>query len=113
MVPAARPDFQPTRAPMNAPERIAFLPDMQAQADSRELPIDAVGVGGVRYPVTIRDGGRLLPTVATLRMTVGLPATAKGTHMSRFIELLEAQGAALDQAGFKRILLEMLERLEA
>src|SRR5512147_568130 len=86
MVRPARPDFQPTRANMNAPERIAFLPDMQAQADSRDLPIDAVGVGRVRYPMTIRDADRLLPTVATLSMTVGLPAAAKGTHMSRFIE---------------------------
>jgi GTP cyclohydrolase FolE2 len=98
---------------MNAPEKIAFLPDMQAQADSRDLPIDAVGVGRVRYPMTIRDGNRLAPTVATLSLTVGLPATAKGTHMSRFIELLEAQTEALDQAGFKRILLDMLDRLEA
>jgi GTP cyclohydrolase FolE2 len=44
---------------------------------------------------------------------VGLPAVTKGTHMSRFIELLEARTEALDQAGFKAILLDMLERLEA
>ena len=98
---------------MNAPEKIAFLPDIQSQADSRELRIDAVGVCGVRYPMTIRAGTRLLPTIATLSMTVGLPAVSKGTHMSRFIELLEARTQALDQPGFKAILLEMLERLEA
>jgi len=98
---------------MNAPEKVVFLPDMQAQADRRELPIDAVGVAGVRYPMTIRDGHRLQATVATLSMTVALPATAKGTHMSRFIELLEARSEALDQAGFRQLLFDMLARLDA
>jgi GTP cyclohydrolase IB len=98
---------------MNAPEKIAFLPDIQSQVDNRDLRIDAVGINGVRYPMTIRAGKKLLPTIATLSMTVGLPAVTKGTHMSRFIELLEAQTEALDQNGFKAILLDMLERLEA
>lgn len=98
---------------MNAPDRFLFLPDIQSQVDNRDLRIDAVGIKGVRYPMTIRAGKRLLPTIATLSMTVGLPAVTKGTHMSRFIELLEAQTEALDQKGFKTILLDMLERLEA
>ncbi|MGQ0656783.1 MAG: GTP cyclohydrolase FolE2 [Chromatiales bacterium] len=98
---------------MNAPERIALLADVQSQADNRDLRIDAVGIKGVRYPVTICAGRRFLPTIATFSMTVGLPAITKGTHMSRFIELLEAHTEALDQEGFKAILLDMLERLEA
>jgi GTP cyclohydrolase IB len=98
---------------MNAPDRFLFLPDIQSQVDSRDLRIDAVGIKGVRYPMTIRAGKRLLPTIATLSMTVGLAAVTKGTHMSRFIELLEAQTEALDQKGFKAILFDMLERLEA
>jgi GTP cyclohydrolase FolE2 len=98
---------------MNAPERISFLPDIQSQIDSRELRIDAVGVNRVRYPITIRAGERLLPTIATLSMTVGLPAVTKGTHMSRFIELLEAQTEPLDQKGFRTSLLDMLQRLGA
>ncbi len=98
---------------MNAPEKIAFLPDIQSQVDNRDLRIDAVGINAVRYPMTIRVGKRLLPTIATLSMTVSLPAVTKGTHMSRFIELLEARTEALDQGGFKAILLDMLERLEA
>jgi GTP cyclohydrolase FolE2 len=98
---------------MNAPEKIAFLPDIQSQVDNRNLRIDAVGVNGVRCPMTIRAGKRLLPTVVTLSMAVGLPAVTKGTHMSRFIELLEAQTEALDQERFRTILLDMLERLEA
>ena len=85
---------------MNAPERIAFL-DVQSQFDSRNIHIDAVGIKGVRYPVTIGARGHPVPTVADLSLTVGLAASAKGTHMSRFIELLEAQTEALDQALFK------------
>ncbi len=98
---------------MNAPEKIAFLPDVQSQADNRDLRIDAVGINGVRYPMTIRAGKRFLPTIATLSMAIGLPAATKGTHMSRFIELLEVQTEALDQDGFKAIVLDMLQRLEA
>ncbi|MGH9783541.1 MAG: GTP cyclohydrolase FolE2 [Terriglobia bacterium] len=98
---------------MNAPEKIFRLPDIQSQVDRRDLPIDAVGVNRVRYPMTIRAGKRRLPTIATISMTVGLPAVTKGTHMSRFIELLEARTEALDQEGFRTTLLDMLERLEA
>jgi GTP cyclohydrolase FolE2 len=98
---------------MNAPERIPFLPDIQSQVDDRGLRIDAVGIKSVRYPITIQSGDKLLPTIATLSMSVGLPAVTKGTHMSRFIELLEAGTEALDQEGFKAILLDMLDRLDA
>jgi len=98
---------------MNAPERAAILPDVQSRADRRELRIDAVGIKSVRSPITIRDGLRLVPTVATFSMTVGLPAVTKGTHMSRFIELLEVQTSALDAQGFKSLLLDMLTRLDA
>ena len=98
---------------MNAPDRIALLPDIQSQRDDRELRIDAVGISGVRYPMTIRTGNGILRTVALLALTVGLPAGRKGTHMSRFIELLEARTDALDQDGFKTMLLEMLEKLGA
>ncbi len=98
---------------MNAREKVAFLPDIQSRVDHRHLHIDAVGIKGVRYPVTMRAGIEPQRTIATFSMTVGLSAASKGTHMSRFIELLEAQTEALDQHGFKAILLEMLERLDA
>ncbi len=98
---------------MNAIDKISLLPDIQSQVDVRNLKIDAVGVNGVRYPMTIRAGKSTVPTVATISMTVGLSAVAKGTHMSRFIELLEARTQALDQEGFKALLVDMLERLDA
>ena len=75
------------------------LADVQAQADERNLPIEAVGVSGVRFPLTLAGpGGRPIPTVATFAMTVALPARAKGTHMSRFIEVLEELGPELHAA---------------
>lgn len=97
---------------MNAPERIA-LHDVQSRTDGRNLRIDAVGVKGVRYPVTIHASEGLLPTIATFSMTVSLAASEKGTHMSRFVELLEAHAGTLDQKRFEAMVVDMLERLEA
>ncbi|KIF81222.1 GTP cyclohydrolase FolE2 [Noviherbaspirillum autotrophicum] len=97
---------------MNAPERL-FLPDIQSQHDPRNMPINAVGIKGVRYPVVLAAAEAQMPTVATFSMTVGLAASAKGTHMSRFIELLEVQAAPLDLPRFTSLLLQMLERLDA
>jgi GTP cyclohydrolase IB len=95
---------------MLAPAR---LPDIQSQPDHRNLPIEAVGIKGMRYPVAIRSGAQAVTTVATLAMTVALPGRAKGTHMSRFVELLVAQREALDPAGFRRLVEDMLARLGA
>jgi len=97
---------------MNAPERIG-LPDIQSRLDSRDIGINAVGVKEVRYPVTILTGGGPAPTIATLSMTVGLSAVTKGTHMSRFIELLEMQTEPLSQSRFHGMVINMVERLHA
>jgi GTP cyclohydrolase FolE2 len=97
---------------MNAPERIE-LPDMQSRADSRGIGIDAVGVKGVRYPITLRTRGKRVPTIATFSMSVALSPTVKGTHMSRFIALLERQTESLDTAGFRALASAMLKRLNA
>ncbi|HEX8989181.1 MAG TPA: GTP cyclohydrolase FolE2 [Rhodocyclaceae bacterium] len=98
---------------MNAPERVGLLPDIQSLPDSRNLPVHAVGIRGVRYPVTIDAGGRVFPTVASLSLSVGLAAHVKGTHMSRFVELLEAQTAPLSRESMKTMLSDMLGRLDA
>ena len=98
---------------MNAPEHI-FLPDVQSTPDTRSLAIQNVGVKGLRYPLQIEGAsGEPVATVATLTMTVGLPPEVKGTHMSRFVELLEARRGALTQDGVFRMLEEMLLRLDA
>jgi GTP cyclohydrolase IB len=97
---------------MNAPEK-PFLGDVQSRPDSRNLRIDAVGVSGLRYPVTVRSGESLVPTVGTFAMTVALEATDRGTHMSRFVELLEARAHALAMGDFAAMTSEMLRRLQA
>jgi GTP cyclohydrolase I len=97
---------------MNAPDRL-MLADIQSQPDSRDIRIDGVGVKGVRYPLTIQSGEKVTPTVATFSMTVSLPPAVKGTHMSRFIEMLEAHTQAMTQEGFIAMAFDMLERLDA
>ena len=98
---------------MNAPERF-FLPDMQASLDHRQLAIQQVGVKGLRYPLNLVDAsGEAHPTVATLTMTVGLPPEVKGTHMSRFVELLERPRAALTLGDLRQMFGEMLLHLQA
>lgn len=63
---------------MNAPEEIAFPVDVQARVDDGDLCIDAVGIKEVRHPITLRVGKRLVATVATLSMMVGLSDAARG-----------------------------------
>ncbi len=63
---------------MNAPERMVFL-DMQSQIDSRNIHLDAVGVKGVRYPVTISARAKPVPTIAALTLIEDLIAIAEGS----------------------------------
>jgi len=98
---------------VNAPDRFV-LPDIQSIADSRAIAIDKVGIKGLVHPLKIRqaDGG-VVATVVTADMYVGLGPDVKGTHMSRFVEVLQAQHEALDAAGFRALVLGMLDRLGA
>lgn len=102
---------------MNAPEKTLhnmLLPDIQGTADHRNLAINHVGVRGLRYPVSLIDAsGEKHPTVASITMTVGLPPTVKGTHMSRFVEIMEAQDAPLTLTGIKALFNRMRQRLGA
>jgi GTP cyclohydrolase I len=98
---------------MNAPE-VLPLPDTQSLPDTRRLAIQRVGVKGVRYPATIRARDRSTqPVLATFAMYVGLPHDVKGTHMSRFVEVLEAARDPLDLDGFRTLFDRMLHRLDA
>ncbi len=93
----------------------ATIPDVQSTVDTRQIPIQGVGVRSVKYPMSIaRADGSALPTVAEFEMTVYLPADQKGTHMSRFVALLEDQvGKPLTMDAFRAMLLDMLHRLDA
>jgi GTP cyclohydrolase IB len=73
---------------------LASLPlnDVQAFLDDRKLPIEAVGIADLRYPLLVKDrSDQAQPTVATVAMDVDLPADVKGTHMSRFVEVLDSR----------------------
>jgi GTP cyclohydrolase I len=98
---------------MNAPEKEMFLPDVQSSADSRNVAIQRVGVKGLTYPVTIASARGPQPSVATVDMYVALPPTQKGTHMSRFIEVLHDHRTPLSPATIRLMLASMLQRLEA
>ncbi len=88
--------------------------DVQNQEDHRNINIDKVGVKNIRYPLTVMDRENdFQHTVATINMYVNLPRKFKGTHMSRFIEILNEFYGHLDIREFSKILEAMQERLEA
>ena len=90
------------------------IPDVQSAPDSRKLAIDQVGVKAIRHPVRIMErAGGVQHTIATFNMTVGLPHHFKGTHMSRFVEILSAQERELTVESFQAMLTQMVDRLEA
>jgi len=90
------------------------LHDIQSERDDRRLPIDRVGVKGLRFPVEVRDkGGNVQRTVATVSLAVDLPHQFKGTHMSRFVEALNSHGGVLDVHSMAGLPRELLDRLDA
>ena len=94
--------------------RAAGIPDVQASADTRRLAIDKVGIKSIRHPIQVAvKGGGVQHTIATFNMYVGLPHHFKGTHMSRFVEILNAHEREISVDSFKLMLREMVERLEA
>jgi GTP cyclohydrolase IB len=98
---------------MNTP-KADFIPDVQSSADTRHLAIDRVGIKGIRHPVKVKDKNvGVQHTVATFNMYVHLPHNFKGTHMSRFVEILNQHEREISVESFEKILSEMVERLEA
>jgi len=98
--------------PMNAPEH-ALLPDVQSAADPRDIAIGRVGVRALRYPVQIGSAAAPVATVASIDMFVALPGERKGTHMSRFVEVLHAHQEPLTPASVRELLTHMLAHLGA
>lgn len=92
---------------------LAAIPDVQATPDTRRIPIQRVGVKGVRYPLTVKTLSGAQPSVGTWNMYVHLAEEQKGTHMSRFIALLEESTQALDVNVFGAMIRKMLGLLEA
>lgn len=100
--------------PMEVEAATADLADVQSSRDGREIRINKVGVKNIEYPIVVKDRARgTQSTVGTIDMYVDLPAHFKGTHMSRFLEVLNAHDAAIGVEQIPDILQAMRSRLEA
>src|SRR5690242_16378078 len=90
------------------------MEDVQAEGDARGVPLDQVGVSGIRYPIVVLDRAhKHQQTVATVALSVSLPHDVKGTHMSRFVEILEAHRREMTLRTLQTILDDLRHRLRA
>ena len=90
------------------------IADVQSTPDLRHLPIDKVGIKDIRHPVLVRDRSQgVQHTIASFNMYVELPHNFKGTHMSRFVEILNSHDMEISVESFRDMLAEMRRRLEA
>ncbi len=90
------------------------IPDVQNSADLRQIAINRVGIKGIRHPVKVRDKSiGVQHTIATFNMYVHLPHNFKGTHMSRFVEILNRHEREISVESYESILREMVLLLEA
>lgn len=93
---------------------IKTIPDIQSSRDNRHIAIDKVGIKDIRHPVVVRDrSGREQHTVASFNMYVNLPDKFKGTHMSRFVEILNNHEYEITVQSFKDMIAEMTQVLNA
>jgi len=101
---------------MNAPQppQQAAMPDVQGFADTRQIAINKVGIKSIRHPVKVLDKtGGVQHTIAVFNMYVGLPHNFKGTHMSRFVEILNGHEREISVENFPAMLRDMVHKLEA
>ena len=89
------------------------IADVQSSKDLRNMPINQVGIKDLRFPLQITTASGTQSTVARLTMTVRLPAEQKGTHMSRFVALMEDRRRELDYGELKDLNQRMLELLDS
>ena len=102
-----------TPTPPTTPTPSAMV-DVQNLADTRQIAINRVGIKSIRHPVKVRDRtGGIQHTIAVFNMYVGLPHNFKGTHMSRFVEILNSNEREISVENFPTMLREMVDRLEA
>ncbi|EKE18349.1 MAG: hypothetical protein ACD_10C00024G0001 [uncultured bacterium] len=97
---------------MNTPT--TTIPDVQNSADTRQLAINKVGIKAIRHPIKVQDKSvGVQHTIAVFNMYVGLPHNFKGTHMSRFVEILNSHEREISVENFPVMLRDMLLKLEA
>ncbi|MDR5839210.1 GTP cyclohydrolase FolE2 [Caballeronia sp. LZ034LL] len=98
---------------MNQMNPAFVMPDVPGTPDTRQSGLQRGGGTGVRHPLSVRTANGVQPSVGVWNLDVHLPADQKGTHMSRFVALLEDNREPLDQAALRALLADMLTRLEA
>jgi GTP cyclohydrolase I len=90
------------------------MADVQSTNDTRKIAINKVGIKDILHPVRVKDrSDGEQHTIANFNMYVNLPHNFKGTHMSRFVEILNSREKEISVESFEEMLLEMAERLEA
>ena len=90
-----------------------MIEDVQGRTDTRQIPINRVGIKDLAYPLRIKNGaGEIQSTVASFSMYVNLPQNFKGTHMSRFLEILHATSEVCLET-FPALLETVARRLES
>jgi len=90
------------------------IADVQGSADDRRIAIDKVGIKDIYHPVCVKDrNGGEQQTVANFNMYVDLPQDFKGTHMSRFVEILNNHERQITVKSFRDMLSELTERLDS
>jgi len=108
------PDPDTMKSTDLAQQQTESIADVQNSADTRRIPIDKVGIKDIRHPVRVKDRSEgEQHTIATFNMYVNLPHNFKGTHMSRFVEILNLHEREITVDSFKEMLHEMTDRLEA
>ncbi|HEU0224696.1 MAG TPA: GTP cyclohydrolase FolE2 [Steroidobacteraceae bacterium] len=91
-----------------------IITDVQSRPDLRRIPIDRVGIKDIFHPVRVKDrAGGEQHTIANFNMYVHLPQDFKGTHMSRFVEILNEHEREISVESFNAMLAEMTERLDS
>src|ERR1700694_6088265 len=94
--------------------KVDSVEDVQGLADTRRIPINKVGIKDIFHPIKVKDRARGEEhTVANFNMYVNLPHNFKGTHMSRFVEILHRHEREISVESFGKMLAEMTEHLDA
>ena len=95
---------------MNSPNPI---PDVQNSADTRQIAINKVGIKSIRHPIMVQDKSTgVQHTIAMFNMYVGLPHNFKGTHMSRFVEILNSHEREISVENFPVMLRDMMPSVD-
>ena len=93
---------------------VSTIPDVQGRADTRQLAINKVGIKDIRHPIIVKDRSEgVQHTIAQFDMYVFLPHQFKGTHMSRFVQILNDHEKEITVNSFKEMLKQMVDMLEA